>query len=413
MSWQEELRRLDAELASGKITPHEHRKQRDELLAAASGGGITSPIAAPLLPAATRWQSTNPGSAAADQANATDQTAQTDQTNQANQTDQPAQANETDQAKQAQPDPQPESEKSKESEDSQAAAPAALPLKPAPKGISAKLLASGRPTTAPSPADERPTDYISYPPMSEAPTVITRPLLPPDLPGLTPATPQGFPGIEGQPNASVATKRPARTWLVLSVGVFVVLCLIGGATWFFSAPSTSTDLSAPPNNLVNPQLDVENKLPELPGTPNSNNSTMSIDKAVQLQIITADEASKIRASGAQEIVYRASADIHNVNNGYLMLAIPTGSAGDAAKLVRGLRETLTGAGFKPDPIGPGEAGAAYTGSNPNGQVSALWYASGSVVIGIGVSGPLDAAPATLRTRLTQVRDTVAATLPPS
>ena len=66
MSWQEELRRLDAELAGGRITRHEHRKQRDELLAAASGGAAPSPVAAPLVPVGTqpgvsRWQSSNPG----------------------------------------------------------------------------------------------------------------------------------------------------------------------------------------------------------------------------------------------------------------------------------------------------------------------------------------------------------------
>src|SRR5690349_10803482 len=69
MNWQEELRRLDAELAAGTITRHEHRKQRDELLAAVSGGGITSPVAAPLgqagvHPGPSGWQSANPGRSA-------------------------------------------------------------------------------------------------------------------------------------------------------------------------------------------------------------------------------------------------------------------------------------------------------------------------------------------------------------
>ena len=38
MSWQEELRALDAELAEKRIAPAEYRRRRDNLLAAASGG---------------------------------------------------------------------------------------------------------------------------------------------------------------------------------------------------------------------------------------------------------------------------------------------------------------------------------------------------------------------------------------
>jgi len=48
MGWQEELRRLDVELANGRITHENHRKQRDELLAAASAGVDPSPVASPL-----------------------------------------------------------------------------------------------------------------------------------------------------------------------------------------------------------------------------------------------------------------------------------------------------------------------------------------------------------------------------
>src|SRR5690606_20443161 len=39
MSWQEELRRLDAQLAAGVITRDQHTRRRDEILAEASGDG--------------------------------------------------------------------------------------------------------------------------------------------------------------------------------------------------------------------------------------------------------------------------------------------------------------------------------------------------------------------------------------
>lgn len=372
MSWQEELRRLDAELAGGNITRHEHRKQRDELLAAASGGGVTSPLAAPLVAAGSqpRWQSANPVQSEAGQ------------------------------SEQAQPGPPPET-------------PAPPQTPTVTTSPPADLLATDRPTTAPSPADEQSTDSMGYPGMSEAPTVITRPVMPGDLPGLAPPSPRHFSGVERQPSTPVPAQArvPGRTWLFLGLGVFLVISLIVGATWFFSKPSTGTATTAP-TSPVNPQLDVEGKLPVLPGKANPNNSTMPIDKAVQLQVISTEDASKVRASGAQQVVYRASSDATNVEDGYLMLAIPTGSASDAAKLVQGLRETLTGSGFKADPLGPGDAGTAYTGSNSTGRVTALWYTSGTLAIGIGVSQSLNGNSATLRTRLVQVRDSVAVALPP-
>jgi hypothetical protein len=50
MGWQEELSALDEALAAGRITHDQHRSRRDELLAAASGGG----------PAPMRWQASQP-----------------------------------------------------------------------------------------------------------------------------------------------------------------------------------------------------------------------------------------------------------------------------------------------------------------------------------------------------------------
>ncbi|NBH10467.1 hypothetical protein GTY80_45425, partial [Amycolatopsis sp. SID8362] len=62
MSWQEELRRLDAELAEGRIEPADHRKQRDELLAQASGSTVPSPVPSPLRRPGDTWRSANPAS---------------------------------------------------------------------------------------------------------------------------------------------------------------------------------------------------------------------------------------------------------------------------------------------------------------------------------------------------------------
>src|SRR5947209_516088 len=50
VTWQEELRALDAELADKGITPAEYRRRRDNLLAAASGGFPPASQVAPQRP---------------------------------------------------------------------------------------------------------------------------------------------------------------------------------------------------------------------------------------------------------------------------------------------------------------------------------------------------------------------------
>ncbi|MGH3516614.1 MAG: SHOCT domain-containing protein, partial [Haloechinothrix sp.] len=107
----------------------------------------------------------------------------------------------------------------------------------------ADLLATRLPTTAPSPADERPTDRIAPPPRPARRA--TRPVatpVPPPPP--VPAAP-GFPP-PGQPHRIGVPKRTQPPWLVVMLGVFVVLTLIIGAMWWIgtlyhgqpSAPAT-------------------------------------------------------------------------------------------------------------------------------------------------------------------------------
>lgn len=341
MSWQDELRRLDAELATGKISLHDHRKQRDELLAAASGGFTPSPVASPLSP--PQWPTEPP------------------------------------------PEPTP--------------------------NASAALLASDRPTSAPSPADERPTDSMRYPSFEDAPTVITRAVRPGGpLPTLTPQYPAAPPG---GPTVPMRRARRGPTWVFLTFGVLIVLVLVVGASWYFGVHNNNPTATSPtaPVNPTDAVSVAEAKLPTLPGAASPNNSTMSIDKAVQLQLISQADAGVMEAGGAQEIVVRASADPANTPNGNMLLAVPASSAVEASKLVATLRKNLTDNGFTPLPLGPANADLAFSGSNPGGRVSALWYTTGPLAIGIGVSQPLNGNPAQLRSRLEQIHAQVTGALP--
>jgi len=347
MSWQDELRRLDAELASGKITLHDHRKQRDELLAAASGGFAPSPVAAPLTPPAP-------------------------------------------------PEPEPAPEPVKEKEPS----------------VSASLLATTRPTTAPSPADERPTEQMPYPRIHEAPTVVTRAIGP--LPGLTPP-PQRPPGVPPLP--TVAAQRPRRkpTWLFLALGVALVLAMIVGATLFLNAREDSSTASPTTANVAPADAlgMAEAKLPTLPGAASPNNGTMALDKAVSLQLISQADADLMKTSGADELVFRASADPANSPNGAMTIVVPASARAAADQLAAGLRQNLIDNGFTTSPLGQSESELAFTGSNPSGRVMALWYTSGSLAVGMGVSQPLTGDPVELRDRLNQIRSQVTAALPAS
>ena len=79
--------------------------------------------------------------------------------------------------------------------------------------------------------------------------------------------------------------------------------------------------------------------------------------------------------------------------------------------MKGLKQNLTAGGFGSTPLGPAPTDLLYSGSSPAGRVLALWYTSGPVAIGIGVSEPLTGDAVVLRSRIEQIRTKVAAALP--
>ncbi|HJQ46019.1 MAG TPA: hypothetical protein VJ870_06810 [Amycolatopsis sp.] len=342
MSWQDELRRLDAALAEGRITLHEHRRQREELLAAASGGLTPSPVAAPLAGP----QSVNPAH---------------------------------------RPPPQPE---------------------PKPSA-SAALLASDRPTSAPSPADQRATERMPYPPITETPTVVTRAIGP--LPGLVPPRRPTVP-----PLPTVPVRKPAKkpTWLFVTVGVVLVLAMIIAATVLLKASDDTTGTAAPAQVAPADALEMAAaKVPTLPGAANPGNATMPLDQAVGLQLISQADANLMKSAGASQVIFRGSNDPANSPNGDMLLVVPASSKAAADQLTVGMRKELTAGGFTMSALGQAQSDLAFTASSPAGRVMALWYASGTLAVGMGVSQPLTGDPAQLRTRLDQIRKQVTSAFP--
>lgn len=391
MSWQEDLRRLDADLAAGRIEPGLHRKQRDELLAQASGSTVPSPVPSPLRrPGASTWHSTNP--AHGQQLPPPPWRVQA-----------PQPRSETPPEQLAQPIP---------------ARPPRQPARNAPSPRAPeKTLSPGSPefpdhlTTAPSPADIVPTRYLRVDGQSGSPSRF--PPLAPDHGRPAPQVPQGRHRWDDEPPAPPSRSKP--TWLFLTLGVLLALALVAAGTWWIGENSGDTATApsgppAPPGNALDLSLTLEGRLPLLPGTQSVDNSTMSVDKALAKNAVTKADADLIVASGAAEIIYRATSDPANVNNGTLLLAIPTPSMIQARQLVTGLRQNLVDAGFTGAGLAPG-GDIAFTRHNDDGWVSALWYASGPVVVGLGVSQPHSADPAPLRPRLEQILDLARKTMP--
>ncbi|MFD8492535.1 hypothetical protein [Amycolatopsis sp. NPDC059657] len=361
MSWQEELRRLDAELAAGKLSHDQHRKLRDELLAGASGGGTASPVASPLRrPAGGRqqgWQSANPGL------------------------------------------------------DAPRTAP---PKREAPLH---EALTNGRRTTAPSPADQRQTEAIAYPNPFDQPTIVHAAVQPiPPLAAPRHAAPPPPPVDEGFRPAPPRNRRKP-VWAFLAVGVLLVLALIVGGVWWFDSGKTE-DTAAPPvpspvpavptssapgNTVKEPTL--EDKLPVLPGTPDKDNSIMSVAKGAELGHYSKEAAEFFETKGVTDVVFRGSAD---GSNGYLILVIPAKNPADAAAILKYLHDNSLSSGLKEQKVG---ALSALTGKNANGQMSGTGYVSGALAVTTWVSQDLNGNAAALNQRLAKTVAEIQKTLP--
>ncbi|WP_326567530.1 hypothetical protein VSH64_37725 [Amycolatopsis rhabdoformis] len=424
MSWQEELRRLDSDLAAGRIGHAEHRHRREELLAEASGGGAASPVASPLRaggegpapvaepgPAAGTWNAepvtwNQPAPGWAPTVPAAPMAPMTPMAPAAPSTPNTwASANPAHHPSPDQTQPVWHPVQQQVTEPAEHAAPPAeekKPQRPPRSSLTRKPRWDPKKgeksfATAPSPADVNPTGYLPVTGDTGDPAQAT-----PELRRLWEEAPP-------------RKKKP--TWLFLSLGVLIVLALVVGGIWYIgNRPNQSDDadtVSPPPVPTASgdPSTSLEDKLPALAGTPNPDNSTMSLDKAVELKVVSQADADLMKSASAQELVYRAYADTTHTDNGTILLAVPTPSPAQAAQLVKGLKQNLTAGGFGSTPLGPAPTDLLYSGSSPAGRVLAFWYTSGPVAIGIGVSEPLTDDAVVLRSRIEQIRTKVAAALP--
>ncbi|WP_410562602.1 hypothetical protein [Amycolatopsis sp. cmx-4-61] len=386
MSWQEELRRLDADLAAGRIGAADHRKQRDELLAQASGSTVPSPVPSPLRRPGEGWRSTNPANHPAP----------------------------------AQPAP-PQRIESPRYGSAPTPPPPAPPWQRTglPKTLSAAHVQAipDHMTTAPSPADIVPTRYLQvdgpgeqefgrrFPPITP-PGGESAPR-PRDAEPEEPAGKHRFLSGDGdEPGTS------RRTWPFIALGVLVVLGLIIGGTMWLGRDEPKSDalstlvptLPQPPAAAAQPQL--EDQVPPLPGMQYAGSSTLSLAKGLDLNLYPKETAQIFSQHGVTQLVYRGSS---TGDMGYLAFAVPTDSPEGAKAVVDYLRAAAGSGGFAP------LAGddKVVTGRNGDRRMDGTWYTSGKVAIVLWVSQPFGKDRNELKAGLDNALSVFQKALPPS
>ncbi len=112
---------------------------------------------------------------------------------------------------------------------------------------------------------------------------------------------------------------------------------------------TTTTTTAPASAVPKAE-DVAASVPVLPGETKPESGTMTPDKAQQQKLLTPAYAKLLADGGVSELVYRKSA---GDGFGYLLVAAPVEPSGQAAELVSATTHSLEQSGFKPVPGGDG------------------------------------------------------------
>lgn len=360
MRWQERLRRLDVELASGNINHDEHRRQREEILAAVSSSGVpdeptasnsseekspesTSPPAQPVSPGQDPDPPSNPGDSDGTTSNGNN------------------------------------GSNGNRSGADHATGPTVL-------------LNTPWQTTAPSPAD---TELTS--PLSAVRDLTEPPLLPQRTDG--PMVPE--------------SRGRVPTWLLLTLAVLVAVGAVGGGAWFLTdmGQNTTAGHASAASDADERDPTLAERLPDLPGRPSPQNATMTVDRGADLGLYSETDARTMKQNGADEIIYRSSAEGPDFADGYTVIAIQTPSRENADHLTEQLTRTVLTQGFTSVPMSGREGIRVLNRTDGTGRVSVIWYVSGRTAVGVGVSQAVGSSQNTLRARLVSTLKSVESALP--
>ncbi|MFI9008707.1 hypothetical protein ACIGNX_15910 [Actinosynnema sp. NPDC053489] len=348
MNWQEELRKLDEELAAGRVSADEYRTRRDQVLSAAQS-----------VPPVQQWQSHPP-------------------------------------AAQQQPGADP------------TGASATQFIRPvgqdaAPDNVDkTQVVPGGRP--APGNPDADRTQFVpggAMPPQQQYNSP------PGGFPQQQPpqATPWGAADTSA-PWASASSDNWLRQGpevfddtssgggkkVLAIVGVIVVVALIGGAVWFFGFRDSSssagdgtttsqTSSAAPTTTTTKPPIDL---LPPGPGTANPANGVVSLSEAATAKLLTAEEVAAAEAADVDKVNFKGSTK--NAFS-YESMVFETGDAAKAEELAKALADLQQTAGMVDGAKGrlPQKSSVQQMIRKGEPGTYRCVYATGSKVVRIGTT----------------------------
>lgn len=354
MTWQEDLRQLDARLANGDIGAADYRKTRDEILAEASSGNQANGTESPKE---GLWTSTNPS-------------AQDDKT-----TETPAPGETTVVVRVDAPD----EEKT--------------------QIVTADQLE--RPTRPVGPAGPPPQPPQQWP----------GPLPGQQFQQRTPIHGQEvFAQSSGGAGKWLRWVIPVVIVALVAAGLWWFVFRDDSTTpQAENPPPSSNSQTEEPDLPAVPSIDeVAGSVPTLPGEAKANNGPMTTAEALQLQILNPALTTLLEDNGVSELVFQKATQNRM---GYQVAAAPVERPGDAAQLTELMTTYLEEAGFAAAEPAESVGLPVITRTDQFFRTLVVTYSSGGVWVQLNVSGPPDGDEAALRAEFETVLTALTERLP--
>jgi hypothetical protein len=386
VSWQEELRWLDEELAAGQLSADDYRVRRDQVLSSAVGVQDQQPPQPP-SPSADETQVIAPVSPPGGIPQA-----------QPNQQDPAAERT------------QAVSWQAQQAQQGQGGATAFVPPVP-----SQPFSPPGGFAQQPQGADDNPerTQVVrntgeyqpNYQGYSQQP--------PPAQPGWNqvppgaaappwsaedagpPHNPNDLGWMRQGPESYFETKSGSGKKKVITIVAAVLVVLLAGfAIWWFGLRGDSNSVanptsgnnptSAAPSTTPPPPSVAPTRVPPMPGKASAKNGTMSVDDAVQNEFVVDTEATAIKAAGSAYVTCQASS---NNPFDYTVLLVNTKSVADATRLAQALQKPADSTGLQPvaDHAGLPQSVAVFKAVLSDHTTYRAVYVSGAAVVRVDVN----------------------------
>jgi hypothetical protein len=252
VNWQDELRKLDDELASGRITADDYRVRRDQVLSSSNAGGQQT--------SAPRWQAQPPSAGPASGSQATQY------------------------------------------------------ITPVGGGDQAKPNPDATQVVTPRPSDSDRTQVVPGAGMAQPNYGPPSPAHGFQQPGPPPppwVTASNDSWLHTGPEVFDESAPGKGKKVFAIIGVVLVIALIGGAVWWFGLrggsgggnQNTTPAAASTTTTTTKPKTPLE-LLPNAPGTADPNNGDTTPDKLVTAGFLNQDDAAAVAAAGVKKITFK-------------------------------------------------------------------------------------------------------------